>query len=325
MIARRSVLDLVKIGVSGWPWAGLVIIIPLLAALDELRELAGFELLDDLAARLEELEGQEASEIPIGSLILPVLAFAVVATLAGWALQIVRSIITNWEFTLTRTVTPAGENFRRDAGLFNRTSLAANLARVQGMRSDQSPIQRWLGIQRLVLPITGEADLHIPGAGEVEYRRLSDLVFPTERPALDRMVSPALIYLEVRNRALGLLPPTVAIGVVFGWWALLMLIPLVWGLVSSYLQWRRYRWGFTADRLVARSGVFTRRIQDVEFVKAQTVTLRRSLFQRRRGLASVSIRTSEGSLEIPMLGEPEARDLRDLMLYQVESSPRSWM
>ncbi len=325
VIARRSVGDLVKIGLSSWPWAGLVFIVPLVAALDELRELLDLPILDEASQRFEEIGADGAPDVSVSVLVATAVTFIVVVTLAGWALQVVRSVITNWELTLTRSISSAGDSLRRDAGLFNRTSLAANLARVQGLRSRQTPMQRWFGMRRLVLSITGEADLAVPGSSDEEFDRIEKLVFDGASPTVDRVVSRAWVVLEVRNRILGLIGPAVVVAVLFRWWALLLLVPLVTGVISAYWTWRRYRWGFTARRLAVRQGLLTRRTHDVEFVKAQSVDVRRSFFQRRRGLATFRLQTAEDGFEVHMITEAEANALRDLVLYHVESSRRSWM
>ncbi len=325
VIARRSVGDLVKIGLSSWPWAGLVFIIPLLATLDEMSDVVDVPLLDQLGDRVEQVGQEGGLDVPIPVLVASVAFFLVIVTLAGWALQVVRSVITNWEFTLTRTISSAGDSLRRDAGLFNRTSLAANLARVQGIRTTMSPMQRWLGLRRLVLSITGEADLVVPGSSEAESEYIESLVFDSPRPDTDRIVSRAWVYLEIRNRVLSMVAPTIVLAVLFGWWAVLAALPVAAGVVTSYWSWRYYRWGFTDRRLAVRHGPFVRRTHDVEFVKAQSVDVRRSFFQRRRGLATFRLQTAEEGFEIHMISEAEANALRDLVLYHVESSDRSWM
>ncbi|MDH5519460.1 MAG: PH domain-containing protein, partial [Acidimicrobiia bacterium] len=123
----------------------------------------------------------------------------------------------------------------------------------------------------------------------------------------------------------GLVAPTIVVAVLFGWWALLAVLPLASGAVGADLAWRRYRWGFTDGRLAVRQGFLTHRTHDVEFVKAQSVDVRRSFFQRRRGLATFRLQTAEEGVEVHMITESEANALRDLVLYHVESSSRSWM
>lgn len=330
VVAQRSVADLIKIGLTSWPWAGLVFIVPLIAALDELRSLAGIEFIDDFVAQLEDVDNVDnPGEIGLGVsltvVMLVILGFVVVATVFGWILQTVRAVISNWELTLTRTVNVAGENLRREAGLFNRTSLAANMARVQGVKTDQLPMQRWAGIRRLVLPITGEADLHLPGTTDAEFDQIRHLVFKSEAPALSRGVSRALVFLEVRNSLLLFIPITAIVTLALGWWGLLTLVLVVLNGFAAHRQWRRLRWGFTKHRIGSFRCFLVAHTEDVEFVKAQSVTVRRSRFQRRRGLATFRLRTAEETFEIPMISDAEARALRDLVLYTVETSSRSWM
>jgi len=326
VVARRGFGDLFKIGLSSWPWAGLVVIVPLIAALDELRELIGVDVIDDLSERLDDVNGAESGlDRSVGLLIGGVLGLILLVTVLGWILQIVRAVITNWELTLTHSTSAAGDTLRRDAGLFNRTSLVANLSRVQSVKSDRLPMHRWLGIRQMVLPITGESDLHLPGATDAEYEEIKGLVFAGDDPTLDRRVSSDLIYWEVRNQLMMLVPLIVVLAAVFGWWGLPVLILAIIGALTSWTDWRRLRWGLTGDRIGYRRGWVVHRTHDVEFIKAQTVQVHQSRFQRRRGLATFRLRTAEEAFEIPMITEAEGRALRDLVLHRVETASRSWM
>ena len=52
--------------------------------------------------------------------------------------------------------------------------------------------------------------------------------------------------------------------------------------------------------------------------------LRRSPLQRRKGLASLDVALASGAITIPFIDFAEACQLRDYILYKVESSDQPW-
>jgi len=172
----------------------------------------------------------------------------------------------------------------------------------------------------------GDSNLIVPGTTAAELDRLRDLIFEGPPPATDRRFSPALVFLAVRNAVV--LAVALAVALAFsaiGRWALLalLLVPVEWVVA----RWRlaRQHWGFTATRLAYVTRYVTHRSHEVDPVKAQVVTLRQTYFQRRRDLASVKIQSAEGRVDIHMIPLAEAAALRDLVLYRVEATGRSWM
>ena len=88
---------------------------------------------------------------------------------------------------------------------------------------------------------------------------------------------------------------------------------------------RQFRWGLAAAGLSRRTHLVSVATSEVGMRKAQTVTVRQSFFERRRGLATFEVATAGGSFNVPMIGFDEARALRDRVVYQVETDGRAWM
>ncbi len=322
VLARRDFGQLVRIAFGHWPWAGLVLLAPALAAADDLAELVGLDVLN----RLEEQVGGSAdapvSSVPILPIIAGILAAIVVGAVLSWALQLVRQIFTDWDLTVTRT----GRGLRRVAGLTNRTSVGSSLDRVQVLRTSAIPMQRWLGISRLNLVTVGDNNLVVPGTTNAELNRFRELVFEGPEPELDRRLSPAMVFLAVRNAVVvSVLAVVLLSQSPIGWWSGLAVLAIPIEFVLARWRLRRQFWGMTANRIARISRFVTYRTEEIDPIKAQSVTVRQSLFQRRRDLASLHIRAAEGSFELPMIPLHEATALRDLILYRVESTGRSWM
>lgn len=322
VLVRRDFGQLVRIALGHWPWAGLVLLAPLFAAFGDLADAVGFDLLNRVERQVTGDAGDSVTSTPIVLLAVGVLGLILIGAALSWALQLVRQVVTDWDLT----VTLKGRALRRVAGLTNRTSVGSSLDRVQVLRTSAIPMQRWFGILRLSLVTVGDSNLVVPGTTPEELARFRQLVFEGPEPEMTRRFSKATVTLAVRNAAI------VALTIVafllwspVGPWALMAfaIIPAEFAMA----RWRlaRQRWGFTENRLSQCSRFITHRSEEMDPLKAQSVTVRQRFFQRRRGLASVHVKAAEGSFELAMVSLPEACALRDLILYRVESTGRSWM
>jgi putative membrane protein len=318
VLAQRRLGDLVRIGLTQWPWAGLLFLAPLLAVLDDLREFLGVEVLDNV----EDAVNRDVS-VGLVTLLFLFVLLLVLGAMFGLVLQIVREVLTNWDLRLSRT--PRG--LRRESGLFSRISIATSLDRIQAVDSSQLPMQRWLGIRRIVLHTVGESDLVVPGTTDDEFARIRELVFDGPDPVLDRRISRASVFLAARSSVVVAVASSAVLGFLtpLGWWGLLAFVIVPVQTLEAYRRWQLHRWGVRDGRLGQFTQFLTKSTEEMELVKAQSVSVRQSLFQRRRELASVSVKSAEGTLDVPMIPLDEACALRDLVLYNVETSPRSWM
>ncbi len=320
-LVSRSLSDLIKIGISGWPWAGLVALAPILALGENLFDfipldvIDGDELIDDLPS--------EFGPSLVGVLIAVVIGVLLVVTLLGALLQIGREVVSHWDLKLIKTET----GFRRTAGLFSKTSKASTATRIQSLQIDRTPMEKFLGIAKLTLPTIGEGDLVVPGTSESEIDRVRRIVFEggSEPPVLDRKISYLSIFLAVRNRAFVAVPLSILLYFTIGWWSALILvsIPLEW--LIARRRWRLRRWSLTPVRISEYYELVNQHSAEVDLIKAQTVTVSQSFFERRRGLATIKIDMAEGYLSVPLIGHAEANAVRDRALFAAESDGRAWM
>jgi putative membrane protein len=102
----------------------------------------------------------------------------------------------------------------------------------------------------------------------------------------------------------------------------LLWLPLI--AVLSWRKWRRAGYLHDDDELVRRSGLFGFRTVSLLFRKVQRVTVTQSRYQRRKKLASLRMHMASGSVQVPYIDHAKAKQLRDYILYQVESSQKTW-
>jgi putative membrane protein len=251
--------------------------------------------------------------IPIGAAIFVVFSVA---------LNIVRVFLRDWRLTLRSSST----GLRRTSGLLSRTNTASSVDRIQMVTSSQNPLQRRVGLRGVELATVGQGDLSLGGCDDVQFATVATLaaVTPIDQLTLDRRIHPAAVFLAVRNTTLFCLVLAGAVFALTGWWSLLALIaiPFVW--VTKRVGVANFRWGLH-DELASSSRVISSATEQALLHKTNTVHVTQSIFERRRGVASVRLTTAAGALAIGMIPIAEARAVRDTILHAVETDTRPWI
>ncbi len=298
---------LLMAALTSWPLSGLIVLGPIIAF--------GGDFADRLPAFVPELDRSELVWwwVPLGAVAF--VAFSIL-------LNIVRVFLQDWDLTLRSNASI----LRRTSGLFSRTSKASSISRIQLVSSVQNPLQRWAGIRSVDLSTIGEGDLSLIGCDEPQWGTIRRLAQPELGPDLElaRRVSTATIFLETRNALI--IAILVAIGGWFfvGWWALFafLLVPPAW--MFERIRVRNFRWCAGAA-LATSSHVVNRTTHQTLPRKTNAISVTQSLFERRRGLSTVTITTAAGQIMIGTIAIDEGRALRDLVLYELETDTRPWM
>lgn len=311
IVLRHSPRRVAKIALTQTPFAGLVLLAPLFAVGDDLGRLLPFDLptIDEPSAGLW--------------LIWFVPLAAVAGLLFSVLLNLVRVLLVDWNLTLRTTA--AG--LRRDAGLLATTSVAATVPRVQIVRIHQSPLERLASLHTVTLNTIGAANLNLPGCDGDEMAMVRGLALAdsTGVTELDERVAPENIFLATRNAAVAVMLIVASLWIVVGAWALMALaaVPYVW--LASRRRVRLRRWGVAIDALAHHREFVGWDRSELLLRKVNAVTLRQSLFERKRDLATVVLATAAGSVSIGMISLTKATDLRDRVVRQIETDPRAWM
>lgn len=302
---------LITVALTQTPLSGFALLAPLIAVGDQVGDLIPFDL--------PTIDGASFGAwlvwaIPLGLL---------VALVASAVLNLIRVLLSDWNLTVTSTV--AG--LRRESGLLSTTSVASSIPRIQRITVSQGVLERMAGLHTVVLHTIGSGDFAIPGCDVAQVDQIRRIVSEETdgAPARDRVVSQAEIFKAVRDTSIGAVLLVAALAVPLGWWSMLAFIsiPIVW--LTTRRQTRLRRWGLTAEALSDRQQLFKWTQQDLLFRKANGARVSQSLFERKRGLATVTIQTADGSISIGMVGIAEARALRDRALFVAETDRHAWM
>ena len=97
------------------------------------------------------------------------------------------------------------------------------------------------------------------------------------------------------------------------------------GIIYTYYSWKKWEVKISAQGLLLRRGFIRTSYLLLKWEKIQGLRGRQSIFQKRKSLSDLHIFTAAGVVKIPYLKEELVEDLRDYLLYYVESSNISWM
>ena len=233
-----------------------------------------------------------------------------------------------------------GRTLRSHAGLLTAHEHSMELGKIQTLRLEQGIVQRLLGHYRFtarqavssgkdrsqkvfVVPVvTSElADTLRKKFLAPEGGRLS------QDPTSTGFESISPYYMRSKILFVGLLPSLLAVfalSIPLGPAALFFLLWLLAVAALSYRNWQRAGFMHDDEEIIRRSGLLGDRTVGLLFRKVQRVTVTQSRYQRRKGLASLRIYMASGSVRVPYIEHRKAQQLRDYILYKVESSQLTW-
>ncbi|MDJ0940514.1 MAG: PH domain-containing protein [Woeseiaceae bacterium] len=253
--------------------------------------------------------------------------------LAGFS--IIAAVLRYHDFQLSF----ADNRLRAVGGLLTRHENTMRTGKVQVFRARQGLVMRMFGRFKLSASqaASGKTPTNktftVPVADLAFTERLHRLIFDEEgrrlsvRPDDARFLRMSPMWF--RSRVLQwTLPPAMVIVLLtlatgdLAPLRMLLFVPLT--VLLTYQAWSRFGYLYDEDGLVRRSGLFGWRVDAFLFRKVQRITIKQSPFQRRRGVATLRMYLASGSVRLPYIDARTATELRDYILFKVESSQRAW-
>jgi len=133
--------------------------------------------------------------------------------------------------------------------------------------------------------------------------------------------------MRARILFVGLLPTVIGVPVLWQIFGAISLLAIAWlpvTVILAYQSWRHAGYHCSSEGFVRRSGVLGYRSVALLYRKVQRVSVTQSRYQRRKNLATLRVYMASGSVKIPYIGQDTANQLRDYILYKVESSQQAW-
>jgi putative membrane protein len=229
--------------------------------------------------------------------------------------------------------------FRSTGGLLTRHEHSVNLAKIQSFEARQNPV---LGLFKRFRIQAKQASSGKPGRGKhfviplctsEQLQALDDEVFRDEfqdvemRPTATVFEPISRRYFRSRLLLFGVLPALLVTGVLLAPAGLVALVFLLWIPIAASGAWSMYKkrgYFISEHGMVLRRGFLGIRTNAFLHRKVQRVSVTQTPLQERHGLSTIRFYLASGSLKLPYVEYDMAKQLRDFVLYRVESSRLAW-
>ncbi|ELY62212.1 PH domain-containing protein [Natronolimnohabitans innermongolicus] len=238
-----------------------------------------------------------------------------------YVLSVAYTFATYYGFQLGR----AGSDFVYERGLIQRYSGSIPAEKVQSVTVTANPLQRLIGYAGLWVETAGYgpesnggSQSAVPLANQGRIHRFTENLTGVETP---KFTSPPTM---ARRRYLARysIIATVVVAIFFGlaqltafesWYLSIVVFAAV--PPAAHLKYVNLGYYVGEDHLVIRRGFWTRRTTVIPYYRIQTVNTRRSIFQRRLGLASLVVDTASSQTMVwttPTIYDVDLEDARDV-------------
>jgi putative membrane protein len=324
-VGRITLAHVVLAAVTG---AQLLVFPALLAAAFQFVGEIASSAVNQAIERLVEVGLMRPQELLDG----PSLSTAVLVAVATIVLSLATAVATGVLREANFVVTRVGDDLHLSRGLLSTRDSVVPLRRVQLVEIQRNWARRLLGVasirihsaggssdaaRRVALPLVRDAEVDrwlgelLPGVAGVPTLRAHPPM--ARRRAVLRLIRPALVvsglvwlsWLTLPDGVLTALPDLLQDA---RWWVLAL--PIV-AAALGVIEHRHLAHGVSDLVVAARRGALSLTISLAPLVKVQAVTTRRSYFQRRLGLATVTARVAGpgGDVEVLDVGEVVGADL----------------
>jgi putative membrane protein len=272
---------------------------------------------------------EEVESVITGSLILVLIAIPLFLFIS-FLYTLVRTVLRFYDLRFTKT----HSGFKLVSGLLTKTEKSAQKNKIQIIAWSTNPIRKLFSMfdlklyQAASIDVMGGKSIAVPGCYQAQidttlesvFPGVGDIIFETHnvhplarfRFILFAGVAPCLIF-----SAVALLTSNYSL-----FWAWLY-FPLA--VVMGQLYYKKRKLQLHQDYLIASGGVFSTKHKILEIYKMQSVKLSQSFYQWRKDLATITMYTAAGDVHIPFIPIGKAQEIRDYLLWRIESDGRDWM
>lgn len=322
-LMKLSFIDLLKVGVSSNYFKGFGLLALFLSGVgnfvnDILSQFIDVNFDEDLIHRLPET----FSFIGLVAFIFVLLSFLLTVSL---------QVIKYFNLKVLRIK----DNFEVEYGLFKKNNQVIKKSKTQVVSFENNPILRLFQINNVFVSqasaseVSEKNKIGLVGISSTQFKEFFEAIFDlpflqdfdkiktSKRFMIVLFWKQLLVYLAFGTAGYIIISPL--LGYILAIIALSGFTLLNYNIVAkSYLA-------INENLIKIGSGGISTKSEFVALHKIQSIQLKRSIFQRYNGHATIVIYTASGSITIAYLRYDEALVYFNLMLYKVESSNLDWI
>ncbi len=263
-------------------------------------------------------------------LLLPfaLIAFLLISVLAS----LVGTAVTHFQFKFFL----GQEGMRMNSGLIAKNTFNVPFGKIQYFKWESNPLRALIGFYTLRIKQAGTEVINdrklisIPGIKARSLVSVLDRQYPNRKafPYQSFQVD-KLLFIQLAIWV-GLVPSLVFTAVNFWLLEMLWLYPFILIYLGatvffSFRYFQTYRVKVNPDFTLVKRGYIFPTTLLIPNYKLQNICLKQSIFQKRRGVASLQLYSAAGGESIVHLRQEEAYELYNYLLFCIESSKRKWM
>ncbi len=248
----------------------------------------------------------------------------------AFCMTIISTVIRYYDFNFFQTF----QGFKIQTGLFTRTENSAKMSKIQFVRWTTNPIKKLFKLFNLQLyqaassALSRRQSILVPGCYTEQIQTVCLAYFP-EEPYLDfeqHTIHPRIMLRSIFSY--GVIPCIIyfILKMPLDTWSWLYLsLWFLFVVLMSYVHYRKWKFAISTAGVRTTNGLFSTTHTLLKWYKIQSVKLRQTIFQKRRGLTDIYFFTAAGTIRIPYIPEEKAVQVKNFVLYKIESSQQTWM
>jgi len=226
------------------------------------------------------------------------------------------------------------KGFQLKHGMLSSQQQFIGSKKIQFIQWNANWVRRKIGMYMFHIKTAGETDLkkkqkiHVPITREEHIHQLSNY-YQNDLPSINNEAASIQPQYFFRQVLYIVLPVTIiAMTVIWIWWSWYAVLFLIWSvnyIIKTKIYQKNFRVWVNDNAIEISKGVWGRQRLVINWHNLQVVTIQQGIYQRRNGLANLSLQTASGDVVIPYLKIEEAQMLADHAVMKIESSQKNWM
>jgi putative membrane protein len=267
------------------------------------------------------------TESVIGMLLLN-LTIVLILLILSFILSLVKMFIQNFDLTVIRKT----NGLEISKGLLNKINLSLSDSRIQNTIASTNRVKRALGLYKLSFTqaMTNKKQqlrFNVVGLSKGQISELVQQFYPNVQNQIVK--NKPHLYLKYRMLWIGsIIVLLINIGLYFSPTNLVLInIPLLsYVIINALITYKKAYYHIDDDYIVVGSGMLIEtHTSYLEIKKTQGVTIKQTIFQKRRGVATVIIYSASKPITIPHVQLQTANEIKNYLLYKVEYENKDWM
>ena len=314
-------VDLLKVGLSLNPLAGIALLTAAVySVIDSLNNVIREWISKTLDSAYNQVTGSN-------TLVILFLTFFIL--IVSIAINILRTFIKHYHFSMSRSI----DGYRVEEGLFTRKKVLLKSRKVQMIETITNPVKRIFGLNTIWFRQFSDFEnfrnspVVVPGASDGKKADLLNEIFPGITDDEYQYFKPAGGYrlsIFIRFALVPIIPVFLS-----GFFNPGIFIPafiyLALSIPACLVYTKKRTLAINSGRLIFGSGIIGLKQSYSEIIKVQSITLKQSIWMKRKGVASVHFSFASDTLSIPYIPVLQAKELMNYCLFRIESSDKHWM